>query len=80
MLISIVSQPIKVIVVVNVVLVVDVVVVVGAVLVVVVIIVGPRNLTLKLSQNSVSDYVNILMLLLLLIQKPSFKVLSKLGQ
>ena len=53
------SQPIKVIVVVNVVLVVDVVVVVGAVLVVVVIIVGPRNLTLKSSQNSVSDYVNI---------------------
>ena len=82
-LISIESQPKKVVVVVFVV--VGLVVVVG---VVVLIIVGHRNLTLKFDQNWVTNksyiavvvvVVIILVLLLLLIQKPSIKTWSKSG-
>ena len=55
----------------------------------VIIVVGPRNLTLKSGQNQVSDiwdivFVCLLLLLfflmLLLSRKPTFKVWLKLGQ
>ena len=84
---SIVSQPIKVVVVVVVVIVVVVFVVVGLLVVggVVVVIVGHRNLASKFDQNWVNNksYILVvvfivLVLLLSLIQKPSFKTCSDL--